>query len=251
MPSVPLVLSGPRPRRDPRALLTGLLIARVSDDVSSAKTNPVPDHPWIGGKSVSASSVLGDPESPAAGTIVRLDGELPDPAPAARAYRVDVPREHLEDALALTLPAPLIVGCTGGDVVEVAQAVDAAGHHGVVDVTALDDAAPGGAADRAADALSLAAHVAHGVYVIAETADQVVAALAGVVASLRGDDVRDALAAPDVPALLRLHPDAVEATRSVLLGVEVPRPAAVIADLERRVPEWADAGTGRGDGSLE
>lgn len=246
MPSVPLVLSGPRPRRDPRALLTGLLIARVSES-----TDPVPDHPWIGGRTVSASSVIRDPEPPAADTIVRLDVELPDPAPAARAYRVDVPREHLDDALALTLPSPLIVRCTGGDVVEVAQAVDAAGHHGAVDVVDLADTAPGGAADRAADALSLAAHVAHGVYVIAETADQVVAALAGVVASLRGDDVRDALAVPDVPALLRLHPDAVEATRSVLLGVEVPRPAEVIADLSRRVPEWADAGTGRGDGSLE
>ena len=250
MPSVPLVLSGPRPRRDPRALLTGLLVARESEIA-----DPVPDHPWIGGTSVRASSVLAEAESaalePGAGRIVRLDVELPEPAPAARAFRIDVPREHLEDALALTLPAPLIVRCTGGDVVEVAQAVDAAGHHGVVDVTALEDAAPGAAADRAADALSLAAHGAHGVYVIAETADQVIAALAGVVASLRGDDVRDALATPDVPALLRLHPDAVEATRSVLLGVEVPHPAAVIADLARRVPEWADAGTGRGGGALE
>ncbi len=249
MPSVPLVLSGPRPRRDPRALLAGLLIARVSDSAE-----PVPDHPWIGGRSVPASSVVADPESAVrdsgAGTIVRLDVDLPGPAPAVRAYRIDVPPEHLEDALALTLPAPLIVGCTGGDLVEVAHAVDAAGHHGAVDVTALETA-PGGAADRAADALSLAAHVAHGVYVVAETAEQVVAALAGVVASLRGDDVRAALAAPDVPALLRLHPDAVEATRSVLLGVEVPRPAAVIVDLERRVPEWADSGTGRGDRSLE
>lgn len=241
MPSVPLVLSGPRPRRDPRALLTGLLIAQTA-----SLADGIAEHPWIGGRSVPASS-LGSGRDPAvdlsavAGAVVRLDVEPPEPAPAARAYRVDTPHDHLADALALSLPAPLIVHCAGGDVVEVAQAVDAAGHHGVVDLTGLpDDPVDGPDLDRVADALAVAAHVTRGTHAIARTADQVVATLAGVVASLRGDDVRRALLSPDVSALLRLHPDAVEATRSVLLGIEVPDPATVVADLQRRVPEWAD-----------
>ena len=72
-----------------------------------------------------------------------------------------------------------------------------------------------------ADVLAVVSHADVGLVARADTGDDVIAILAATVASLRGDDIASALAAPNVDALRKLIPEAAEAVREVLLGVEI------------------------------
>lgn len=75
-----------------------------------------------------------------------------------------------------------------------------------------------------ADFLVEAAHSDGGF--IARTADgeRALAIVAGTVAALCGEDIRAALARPDIAFLTSLKPPAVEAARSVLLAIETDAP---------------------------
>ncbi|WP_040802337.1 hypothetical protein [Nocardia concava] len=65
----------------------------------------------------------------------------------------------------------------------------------------------------------------------AESGDRALAAIAATVAALIGDDIRAALATPDLAFLTGLKPPAVEAFRDVLLAIETQDPAAITAAL--------------------
>ncbi|APA94792.1 hypothetical protein KP696_15020 [Nocardia seriolae] len=64
-----------------------------------------------------------------------------------------------------------------------------------------------------------------------DSGERAVAAIAATVAALIGDDIRAALATPDIAFLTGLKPPAVEAFREVLLAVETADVAAVTAAL--------------------
>ncbi|MEC3957968.1 hypothetical protein VMT65_33370 [Nocardia sp. CDC153] len=65
----------------------------------------------------------------------------------------------------------------------------------------------------------------------ADSGERAVAAVAATVAALIGDDIRAALAAPDLDFLTGLKPPAVEAFREVLLAIEAEDVADVTAAL--------------------
>ncbi|MEC3914080.1 hypothetical protein [Nocardia sp. CDC160] len=65
----------------------------------------------------------------------------------------------------------------------------------------------------------------------AASGERAVAAIAATVAALIGEDIRAALAAPDLDFLTGLKPPAVEAFRDVLLAIETDDVAAVTAAL--------------------
>lgn len=65
----------------------------------------------------------------------------------------------------------------------------------------------------------------------ADSGDRALAAIAATVAALIGDDIRAALATPDLTFLTGLKPPAVEAFRDVLLAIETDDGAAVTAAL--------------------
>ncbi|MGB7362434.1 MAG: hypothetical protein WA931_05285 [Rhodococcus sp. (in: high G+C Gram-positive bacteria)] len=217
---------GVQPRRDPKALFSGLLVATV-DDVPAAEA--LPSHPLIGSACVPAAA-LGEARV-SEGHLVRLDRD-PAELPPARAYVLDVQSDQLVDAVALDAGSPLVVLCRDGDIVETTTRVDQAGHHPAVDMADTED--------RVADFLAVIAHAEHGFFAVAADADAALALVAGTVAALRGDDVRQALRAPDLRKLLSLHPDAAAATREVLLGVLVPDAPSVAADLGRRIDHVQD-----------
>lgn len=68
---------------------------------------------------------------------------------------------------------------------------------------------------------------------VARTADgaRAVAVLAATAAALCGEDVRRALAEPDIAFLAGLNPEAVEAVRGVLLWIESDAPDRITAAL--------------------
>lgn len=228
---VPTMLTlGVRPRRDPRALFTGLLIARCDDPADA----PASSSELIGRVCVPLGAIAADTD--ASGLVVRLDVEPTPGMPVGEMYTVAANADDLAEAVGLDLPAPLTVFCGDGDVVEIVGTVDRAGRHCGLDVSGVDlSGVDTSARDRVADFLAVVTHAERGFLARAADATEVLAVVAGTVAALRGDDIRRALRAPDLVALLGLHPDAAAATREVLLGVDVPDAAAVAAELEDRI----------------
>ncbi|MET7769206.1 hypothetical protein [Nocardia sp. NPDC005366] len=91
------------------------------------------------------------------------------------------------------------------------------------------------AADRAdaeiADFLAAVAHADTGFVARADTGERALAIVAATAAALCGEDIRAALARPDIAFLTALKSPAVEALRGVLLAVETDSPEAVTAAL--------------------
>lgn len=211
---------GVRPRRDPEALFAGLLVA-------TAPNVPAEPHSMIGSTCIAASAVGASDD--VSDKVVTLDIAPSLSPPPARAYLVHATGEQLDDAIALDTGSPLVVFCSGGDVVETTATIDRAGHHTGIDFGADEDVV--------ADSLAVVAHAEHGFFAAASDAAGVLAVLAGTVAALRGDDVRAALRSPDLQKLVSLHPDAAAATRGVLLGILVPDAPGIAATLTERVAD--------------
>ncbi|WP_278260836.1 hypothetical protein [Nocardia sp. AG03] len=75
------------------------------------------------------------------------------------------------------------------------------------------------------------AHADHGFTARTTSGPRALAVVAGTVAALCGEDIPTALATPNVPFLKGLKPPAIEATRTVLLGIETPVEQEVAAAL--------------------
>ncbi|MCA1009024.1 hypothetical protein LCL87_25210 [Rhodococcus hoagii] len=223
--SIPVSLSMPTlPSRNsaPQPLVAGLLHRR-----REAAVPVVPRDAVTAGHPVVAASVLTaavGTDADAGAVVVELD-VAPRALQSAidhRAvrYHVDCTPEQVEDAVELRLSAPVAVFVTpdesdesGPTLAESAQLLADAGHSpGLI---------AGQPAGVVADFLAVLTHTSVGFVARAADGAEVLALLAGTVASLRGDDVRAALAAPDAAALAALNPDAAEAVRGVLLGIEV------------------------------
>ncbi|MEV0356041.1 hypothetical protein AB0H71_08250 [Nocardia sp. NPDC050697] len=82
-----------------------------------------------------------------------------------------------------------------------------------------------------ADLIGTVVHTADGFIARAEHAGRALAILAATAAALCGEDVRRALATPDIAFLTGLNPQAVEAVRGVLLWIEAANPAELTAGL--------------------
>ena len=225
---IPLTLGVPH-RPDPNALVHGLLLPICSD---VAELNAAPRGAEYGPPVVRASTLIASTGADDLGRIVvHLDVD-PDELRAQRTggyevvrFDVDAPAEHLADALALRLPSPVVVFPVFDaiDVAETAEAVVFA--HRTPGISVADTPR------RIADVLAVVSHSDVGLIARAETGDDVLAILAATVASLRGDDIGAALASPNVPALRALIPEAAEAVREVLLGVEIADAVAARARL--------------------
>ncbi|SUE16184.1 Uncharacterised protein [Rhodococcus gordoniae] len=175
---------------------------------------------------VPAAAVTG---SPTRELVVELDASTELPSPAGWRpirYQVECSAEDLEDVLAITAPAPLVVYPHVSDaaLADAARALTEAGH--IPGLTA------GRGAEAVADFLAVLAHTDTGYAARATGTDDVVALLAATVAALSGFDVRAALATPDVARLRRLVPEAAAAVREILLVVEVDETDGVVRDLE-------------------
>lgn len=206
-------------RPDPNALVHGLLQPVCADAPSLAAA---PRGAEYGPPVVRASSLLGTAESDDLGrVVVHLDID-PDELRAGRTcgyeavrFHVDASAAHLADALALRLPSPLVVFPVF-DAIDVAETAEA---------VVFAHRTPGiGVADtprRIADVLAVVSHADVGLVARADDGDEVLSILAATVASLRGDDIAAALAHPNVAALRALIPEAAEAVREVLLGIEI------------------------------
>ncbi|KAA0024723.1 hypothetical protein [Antrihabitans cavernicola] len=192
--SIPLTLGMPEPR-DRAGLTDRLLLPRSGR----------PRGAHIGPRIVRASEF----ESSDGEVIVAVDQE-PTRSDRIVRYHLDVPADQLGEALALPGPLAIFVADPDG---ESTRAIAAAGHSAGIAVSE-----PVG---RIADFLAVIAHTDVGFVARAADGAAVVRILAATVAALRGDDIRTALAAPNVPALNALHPDAGAAVREVLLGIEI------------------------------
>lgn len=213
----------PAPRdRAVRPLVDGLLHQR------RAAADPVVRDAATSGPQIVSASVL----TGAAGTdvdagtvVVELDIDPDGLADAvehrALRYHVHCTSEQIADAVGLRLSAPVAVfvtpdGPDAGALAEAAQILADAGHSpGLI---------AGQPVDAVADFLAVLAHTSVGFVARARDGAEVLSLLAGTVAALRGDDVRAALASPDAAALAALVPEAAEAVRGVLLGIEVDDP---------------------------
>nr|WP_206038426.1 hypothetical protein [Rhodococcus sp. HNM0569] len=242
-------LGVPRPR-GPRSVFDGLLSPFGARREGGLFGSPV----------VSASRLLGDPagnEPLDLGRVV-VDLDL-DPArlrgPGQVSYeavRFDVTCDDdaLADALGLRVPAPLVVFARGDDApAEYAERIAAACrvpgllhdrpvqdgpiHDGSVrdgpvhDGPVHDGSVHDGEIGRIADFLSVVAHTEGGFVARVGDGPRALSLVAGTVAALRGDDVRAALAAPDVRVLTALGPDAAAAVREVLLAIEITDPSGL------------------------
>lgn len=167
-------------------------------------------------------------DTDAGAVVVELDidpGELAGAVDhRAMRFHVHCTTDQVQDAVGLRLPAPVTVfvtpeGSDSGTLAEAAQVLSDAGHSpGLV---------PGQPVDAVADFLAVLAHTSVGYVARARDGAEVLSLLAGTVAALRGDDVRAALTNPDVAALAALIPEAAQAVRGVLLGIEVDDPEQV------------------------
>ncbi|QDQ96335.1 hypothetical protein [Tomitella fengzijianii] len=157
-------------------------------------------------------------------------------------YLLTVSADELDEALALDAPGPVAVAVRGGGITvrECAERAAAAGRSMVL---------PTGAdAGDVADFQSSFVHSDAGYLAEADDAAGVVRVLACAVAGISGADVRAAFDRPDVERLLALSDMAADAVRQLLLGVLVPEPLAVAAELAalgfgtrgaaESVPDW-------------
>lgn len=225
---IPLTLGVPH-RPDPNALVAGLLQPFCAD---APAVQAAPRAAEYGPPVVLASTLLTLPPTENLGRIVvRLDID-PDKLRASSAgnyeavrFEVDAVPEHLADALGLRLPSPLVVFPVF-DAIDVAETAET-----IVTAHRTPGIGVGDTARRIADVLAVVSHADVGLVARADTGDDVIAILAATVASLRGDDIASALAAPNVDALRKLIPEAAEAVREVLLGVEIADAVAAHARL--------------------
>ncbi|MCD5419396.1 hypothetical protein LRS71_07450 [Rhodococcus pyridinivorans] len=212
----------PPSRDEPRGLLDAMLTHRhdsLTDALAATGRTLAPPI-------VPAAAVTG---SPTRELVVELDASAELPSPAGWRpvrYQVDCTAEDLEDVLAITAPAPLVVYPHVPDaaLADAARALTEAGH--IPGLTA------GRGGDAVADFLSVLAHADTGYAARATGTDDVVALLSATVAALSGFDVREALGTPDVARLRRLVPEAAAAVREILLVVEVDDTDAVVRELE-------------------
>lgn len=212
---IPLTLGVPH-RPDPQALVAGLLQQRFGGAVAvSARPGSISTGPAV----IAASTLTSLSADVDLGRItVDLDinpEELKRDAVSTYEvvrFHVRVDESTLSDALALRLPSPLVIFPEHVDLDAVTAIVDA--HR-----------TPGFAASSAprhiADVLAVVAHAEVGFVATASSGTDVLAILAATVAALRGDDIPTALAHPDLAALAALRPEAAEAVRTVLLGIEI------------------------------
>lgn len=234
--SIPLTLGVPN-RPDPQALITGLLQQRCrSAEGLEARFVDVSSGPPI----VAASIVKSLPAGSDLGRIViDLDidpEELRDAGGAtyeAVRFHVNVDADTLADAIGLRLPSPLVIFPDLSD----ASAPDSADASVMETLTTIVEGhrTPGFAASAAprhiADILAVVAHAEVGFVAQAADGREALSILAATVAALRGDDILKALSAPDLAALAVLRPEAADATRTVLLGIEVDDASSVHRDL--------------------
>ncbi|TQC41422.1 hypothetical protein EEB14_54875 [Rhodococcus sp. WS4] len=222
--AIPLSLGVPR-SRGPQSLLAELLSGSGAADGAGGALGP---------RVVPASALLDAVGTDAGRIIVGLDV---DPARLrtseqasyeAVRFHLDCPADQLGDAVALRLPSPLAVFVTTDDSDELglAETAQHLAHGG-----RIPGLASGHSVGEVADFLAVLAHADVGFVARARDTAEVLAILSGTVASLRGDDVRAALATPDPAKLASLIPEAAEAVREVLLGVEVADPALVAREL--------------------
>lgn len=221
MPTLPVSHDGAA-----RPLVAGLLLVRRESAAAAAGRDAVTAGPQI--VAASRLTAAAGTDADAGAVVVELDID-PDGLAGAVDHRplrfhVDVTADQLDDAVGLRLPAPVTVfvaaeDAGSGTLAEAAQVLADAGHSpGLV---------AGQPVDVVADFLAVLAHTSVGYVARARDGAEVLSLLAGTVAALRGDDVRSALAAPDTAALAALIPDAAEAVRGVLLGIEVDDPDEV------------------------
>lgn len=215
--SIPLTLGVPS-RPDPGALVAGLLQQRCRsfDDVRSRHAGVSAGPPVL-----AASFVRDLPSGTELGrVVVQLDID-PDELRAGSAvyeavrFQVDVDSETVEDAVRLRLPSPLVIfpDPTEASVMDVVTLI--------VDANRTPGFTAAASPRHIADVLAVVAHSDVGVSTRARDGEDVLAILAATVAALRGDDIPTALATPDLAGLARLRPEAAEAVRSVLLGIEI------------------------------
>ncbi|MBC2641386.1 MULTISPECIES: hypothetical protein [unclassified Rhodococcus (in: high G+C Gram-positive bacteria)] len=223
--AIPLSLGVPR-SRGPQSLIAELLSGTGAVDPAAGGA--------LGPRVVPASALLGAVGTDAGRVIVCLDV---DPARLrtseqasyeAVRFHLDCPADQLGDAVTLRLPSPLAVFVTRGDSDELGLA-ETAQH--LADAGRIPGLASGHSIGEVADFLAVLAHADVGYVARVRDTAEVLALLSGTVASLRGDDVRAALAAPDPATLTALIPEAAEAVREVLLGVEVHDPVLVASEL--------------------
>lgn len=226
--AIDLTLGIPRPA-GPESLLSALLSERFSQarDVVSPSAPAV-----VGPPIVAASGLLRDSGVELGRIVVDLDVDplelrsAPQAGYEAVRYQLDCPAGNLDEAIALRVPSPLIVYPVMDDASDLtlADAARELAEGGKIPGLDLSGEASGGAhsTGSVADFLAVLAHADTGFVARAEDASQVLSLLAGTVAALRGDDVRQALARPEVDHLTGLSPDAIAAVREVLLGIEVP-----------------------------
>lgn len=225
---IPLTLGLPH-RPNPNALLDGLLHPVVLDpaavvrgprppECAPSEFAPLECAPPV----VPASALLARNVAEDLGRVVVYLDVDPDELRAGPAggyeavrFHIDASAEHLAEALSLRLPSPLAV-FPKFDAIDVAETTER-----VVLAHRSPGISVGDAPRRIADVLAVVSHSDVGFVARAETGDEVISILAATVASLRGDDIRAALAAPNVAALSALGPEAAEAVREVLIGVEI------------------------------
>ncbi len=216
--TVPLTLGVPH-RPDPKALVAGLLQQRCRgvDDVA-ARANVITTGPPV----IDASILMTFPaEVDLSRIVVDLDIDPNELAESDRAtyeavrFHLHVDADTLREAAALRLPSPLVIfpELTGASAMESVTTIVEAHRTPGFDAAASPR--------HIADILAVVAHAEVGFSARAHSGQEVLAILAATVAALRGDDILTALANPDLAALAALRPEAAEAVRTVLLGIEV------------------------------
>lgn len=230
--SIPLTLRPPTPRNE-KPLTAALLLAEAAGRAPGAGGA-------IAGGAVAdeaTARMLGPARVPAsaggdqAGRFADLDldpASLAPENPPIR-YLLDCAAADLPEALGLTAPAPLLLFIEPDAQHRLADAaalaVDAGRSVGLV---------AGRSNEEIADFLAVLTHSMVGFILRAADADDVVRLLAATVASMRGDDVRAALDAPDLARLIDLNDEAAAMVREILLGIEVADPAGVARELAAR-----------------